>query len=67
LLEFVNDMDKQLEARFKQAQQFVESLLAQDDVEKATRRTWTASRRMRWRSSTDAAAGFRKERLHPHG
>jgi hypothetical protein len=37
LLEYVNDMDKQLEARFKQAQQFVESLLAQDDIEKATR------------------------------
>ncbi|HRQ25068.1 MAG TPA: hypothetical protein PLF42_16690, partial [Anaerolineales bacterium] len=37
LLEYVNDMDKQLEARFKQAQQFVESLLAQEDIEKATR------------------------------
>jgi hypothetical protein len=37
LLEYVNDLDKQLEARFKQAQQFVESLLAQEDIEKATR------------------------------
>ncbi len=36
LLGFVGDADKQLEARFKQAQDFVESLLAQDDVEKAT-------------------------------
>ncbi|MCQ3938725.1 MAG: hypothetical protein DPW18_17015 [Chloroflexi bacterium] len=36
LLEFVNDMDKQLEARYKQAQEFIESLLAQDDIEKAT-------------------------------
>src|SRR5215207_555865 len=32
LLEFTNDMDKQLEARYKQAQEFVESLLAQEDV-----------------------------------
>lgn len=37
LLEYVNELDKQLEARFKQAQQFVESLLAQEDIEKATR------------------------------
>ncbi|NOH04233.1 MAG: hypothetical protein HND47_20790 [Chloroflexi bacterium] len=36
LLEYVNDMDKQLEARYKQAQEFIESLLAQDDIEKAT-------------------------------
>jgi hypothetical protein len=36
LLEYVNDMDKQLEARFKQAQQFVESLLQREDIEKAT-------------------------------
>ncbi|HEU0295665.1 MAG TPA: CpXC domain-containing protein [Anaerolineales bacterium] len=35
LLEFTNEMDKQIEARYKQAQEFVESLLAQDDVEKA--------------------------------
>jgi hypothetical protein len=37
LLGFVAEIDKQLEARFKQAQDFIESLLAQDDVEKATR------------------------------
>ncbi len=37
LLEYTNDMDKQLEARYKQAQSFVESLLEQEDVEKATR------------------------------
>jgi hypothetical protein len=36
LLDFVNDVDKQMEARIKQAQSFVESILAQDDVEKAT-------------------------------
>ena len=36
LLGFVSDVDKQMEARYKQAQDFVESLLAQDDVEKAT-------------------------------
>ena len=32
LLDFTNEMDKQLEARYKQAQEFVESLLAQEDV-----------------------------------
>jgi hypothetical protein len=37
LLGFVADVDRQLEARFKQAQDFVESLLKQDDVEKAAR------------------------------
>jgi hypothetical protein len=37
LLDFVNEVDKQLEARFKQAQQFVETLLEQEDVEKATK------------------------------
>ena len=36
LLQFVNDVDKQMEARYKQAQDFVESLLAQEDIEKAT-------------------------------
>lgn len=36
LLDYVNEVDKQLEARFKQAQEFVESLLTQDDIEKAT-------------------------------
>ncbi len=34
-LTFTNEIDKQLEARYKQAQEFVESLLAQDDVVKA--------------------------------
>ncbi|RJP52760.1 MAG: hypothetical protein C4557_05710 [Anaerolineaceae bacterium] len=37
LLDYVNEMDKQLEARFKQAQEFVETLLKQDDIEKATK------------------------------
>jgi hypothetical protein len=37
LLDFTNEVDKQLEARYKQAQEFVESLLAQDDVVKAVR------------------------------
>lgn len=36
LLQFVNDVDKQMEARYKQAQDFIESLLAQEDIEKAT-------------------------------
>lgn len=36
LLQYTNEVDKQLEVRFKQAQDFVESLLAQEDVEKAT-------------------------------
>lgn len=37
LLDFTNEIDKQLEARYKQAQEFIESLLAQDDVVKAVR------------------------------
>jgi hypothetical protein len=37
LLDFTNEVDKQLEARYKQSQEFVESLLAQDDVVKAVR------------------------------
>jgi hypothetical protein len=37
LLDFTNEVDKQLEARYKQAQEFVESLLAQDDVVQAVR------------------------------
>jgi len=37
LLDFTNEIDKQLEARYKQAQEFVESLLAQDDVVSAVR------------------------------
>jgi hypothetical protein len=36
LLDYVNEVDKQMEVRIKQAQSFVESILAQDDVEKAT-------------------------------
>jgi len=35
LLGFTNELDKQLEARYKQAQEFVESLLKQGDVVKA--------------------------------
>ncbi|MBV6393597.1 MAG: hypothetical protein KPEEDBHJ_02839 [Anaerolineales bacterium] len=35
LLGYVADMDKQMEARFKQAQEFIETLLKQDDIEKA--------------------------------
>lgn len=35
VLNFTNEVDKQLEARYKQAQEFVESLLAQDDVVQA--------------------------------
>jgi ABC-type transporter Mla subunit MlaD len=37
LLDFTNEIDKQLEARYKQAQDFVDSLLAQDDIVKAIR------------------------------
>lgn len=37
LLDFTNEVDKQMEARYKQAQEFVESLLAQEDVVKAVR------------------------------
>lgn len=36
LLDLVNEMDKQLEARYKQAQEFVEKVLAQEDVARAT-------------------------------
>lgn len=36
LLGFVSDVDKQMEARYKQAQDFVENLLGQEDIEKAT-------------------------------
>ena len=35
VLDFSNEVDKQMEARFKQAQEFVESLLTQDDVVQA--------------------------------
>jgi CpXC protein len=37
LLDLTNEMDKQIEARYKQAQEFVESLLTQDDIVKAVR------------------------------
>jgi hypothetical protein len=37
LLDYTNELDKQIEARYKQAQEFVESLLAQDDIVKAVR------------------------------
>ena len=35
LLDYVNEIDKQLEARYKQAQEFVERLLGQPDVARA--------------------------------
>ncbi|MGE5462816.1 MAG: CpXC domain-containing protein [Syntrophothermus sp.] len=35
LLDYTNEMDKQMEARYKQAQEFIESLLAQEDIVKA--------------------------------
>ncbi len=37
LLDYVNEVDRQLEQRFKEAQAFVERLLDQEDVAKATR------------------------------
>ena len=37
LLDLTNEIDKQLEARYKQAQELVEKLLTQDDVAKATK------------------------------
>lgn len=37
LLDFTNEIDRQLEARYKQAREFIEGLLAQDDVAKAAR------------------------------
>jgi hypothetical protein len=37
LLDFINEVDKKMEARYKQSQAFVESILTQEDVEKATR------------------------------
>jgi hypothetical protein len=36
LLDLVNEIDKQLEARYKQAEEMVEKILAQEDVAKAT-------------------------------
>jgi hypothetical protein len=37
LLQYTNEADKQAEARYKQAQEFLDTLLEQDDIEKATR------------------------------
>jgi hypothetical protein len=37
LLDYVNEVDRQMEERIKEAQSFVEKLLEQDDVAKATR------------------------------
>ncbi|NJN79490.1 MAG: hypothetical protein HC797_02940 [Anaerolineales bacterium] len=37
LLQFTSEVDKQMEARFKQSQEFIEKLLEQEDIEKATR------------------------------
>lgn len=37
LLDYVNEIDRQIEARFEAAQELVESLLAQEDVARATR------------------------------
>jgi len=37
IFEYTNEADKQIEARYKQAQEFIESLLAKDDIEKAVR------------------------------
>ncbi len=37
LLDFTNEIDRQLEARYKQAQEFVEDLLKEEDVAKTTR------------------------------
>lgn len=37
LVEYVDEVDKQIEARYRQAQELVEKILAQEDVTKATR------------------------------
>ena len=37
LLDYTNEIDKQMEARYKQAQEFVESLLAHEDIVEAVR------------------------------
>jgi hypothetical protein len=37
LLDYVNEVDRQLEERFKESQAFIEKLLEQEDVAKATR------------------------------
>nr|BAL52744.1 hypothetical conserved protein [uncultured Chloroflexota bacterium] len=38
ILEYINELDRQVEARLKEAQQLLEELLAQEDVAEATRR-----------------------------
>jgi len=37
LLDYVNEVDRQLEERYKESQAFIENLLGQEDVAKATR------------------------------
>lgn len=37
ILEYVNEIDRQMEEQFKEAQQFIEELLAQENVAEATR------------------------------
>jgi hypothetical protein len=37
LLDFTNELDQQIEARYKETQEFIESLLSQEDVAKAAR------------------------------
>lgn len=37
LLDFTNEADRQIEARYKQSLKFIETLLAQEDIAKATR------------------------------
>ena len=37
LLDYVNEVDRQLEERYKETQEFIDQLLAQDDVAQATR------------------------------
>jgi hypothetical protein len=36
LLDYTNEADRQIEARYKQSQKFIETLLAQEDIAKAT-------------------------------
>jgi hypothetical protein len=50
LLEFTNEMDKQLEARYKQAQDLVEKILSEEDVVKAVEANIQTSRRTWWTS-----------------
>jgi len=59
MMDYTNEMDRQLEARYKQAQQFIESLLQQDDIAAATQ----ANLQNFGHRPANAAAGFREERL----